>query len=77
MKWGPQAKGDWERDFPGRTETIFSALRNVELGHLADTRNFDFVGLDDRRVPPAAAGFMSASDEAELDDRLESLAISA
>src|SRR6187402_2757210 len=25
---------DWERDFPGRTETIFSALRNVEPGHL-------------------------------------------
>jgi tRNA 2-thiocytidine biosynthesis protein TtcA len=67
---------DWERDFPGRTETIFSALRHVELEHLADTRKFDFVGLDARRVPPAPTGFMSASDEAELDDRLESLAIS-
>src|ERR1700743_1367920 len=42
---------DWERDFPGRTETIFSALRNVELDHLADTRKFDFAGLDARRVP--------------------------
>src|SRR5580692_11501151 len=34
----------WEREFPGRTETIFSALRNVEPAHLADTRRFDFVG---------------------------------
>jgi tRNA 2-thiocytidine biosynthesis protein TtcA len=68
---------DWERDFPGRTETIFSALRNVELDHLADTRKFDFVGLDSRRVPPVTTGFMSAADEAELDERLESLAISA
>jgi tRNA 2-thiocytidine biosynthesis protein TtcA len=68
---------DWERDFPGRTETIFSALRNVELDHLADTRRFDFVGLDGLRVPPVTTGFMSAADEAELDDRLESLAISA
>ncbi len=36
----------WEREYPGRTESIFSALRNVEPAHLADTRNFDFKGLD-------------------------------
>ena len=39
---------DWEREFPGRTESIFSALRNIEPAHLADTRRFDFVGLDAR-----------------------------
>src|SRR5579871_5689072 len=33
---------EWERQFPGRTETIFSALRNVECAHLADPRRFDF-----------------------------------
>jgi tRNA 2-thiocytidine biosynthesis protein TtcA len=44
----------WEREFPGRTESIFSALRNVEPGHLADTRRFDFGGLDARRVAPIA-----------------------
>jgi tRNA 2-thiocytidine biosynthesis protein TtcA len=37
----------WEREYPGRTESIFSALRNVEPAHLADTRVFDFKGLDD------------------------------
>jgi tRNA 2-thiocytidine biosynthesis protein TtcA len=42
---------DWEREFPGRTEAIFSSLRNVELEHLADTRKFDFAGLEARRVP--------------------------
>jgi tRNA 2-thiocytidine biosynthesis protein TtcA len=36
----------WERDFPGRTESIFSALRNVEPAHLADAQAFDFKGLD-------------------------------
>ena len=36
----------WEREFPGRTESIFSALRNVEPAHLADPQNFDFKGLD-------------------------------
>ena len=37
---------DWEQQFPGRTESIFSALRSVEVDHLADTRRFDFAGLD-------------------------------
>ena len=36
---------DWEREQPGRTESIFSALRNVEAGHLADPALFDFVSL--------------------------------
>lgn len=36
---------DWEREFPGRTETIFAALKNVEPEHLADTTLHDFVGL--------------------------------
>jgi len=37
---------EWEREFPGRTESIFTSLRNVENAHLADPRTFDFVGLD-------------------------------
>jgi tRNA 2-thiocytidine biosynthesis protein TtcA len=48
----------WEREFPGRTESIFSALRNVEPAHLADPGHFDFAGLDLRRVRP-----MSEADE--------------
>jgi tRNA 2-thiocytidine biosynthesis protein TtcA len=42
----------WERDYPGRTETIFSALKNIEPAHLADPRRFDFAGLDARRIAP-------------------------
>ncbi len=41
---------DWERAYPGRTESIFSALRHVELGHLADPRHFDFAALDEQRI---------------------------
>jgi tRNA 2-thiocytidine biosynthesis protein TtcA len=40
----------WEHDFPGRTESIFSAIRNVEVGHLADPELFDFRGLDSLRA---------------------------
>ena len=63
---------DWEREFPGRTEAIFSSLRNVELGHLADPRKFDFAGLEAQRIPP-----MTACEEAELEGRFESLSVSA
>jgi tRNA 2-thiocytidine biosynthesis protein TtcA len=35
----------WELEHPGRTEAIFTALRNVEPAHLADTGLFDFQGL--------------------------------
>ena len=49
---------DWEREFPGRTETIFSAMRNVAMSHLADPAAFDFVALDALRV----AGADPASD---------------
>jgi tRNA 2-thiocytidine biosynthesis protein TtcA len=42
----------WEREYPGRTETIFSALKNIEPAHLADPRRFDFAGLEARRIAP-------------------------
>ena len=35
----------WEKEFPGRTETMFSAMQNVVPSHLADTDLFDFKGL--------------------------------
>ena len=35
----------WEREFPGRLESIFNGICNVALSHLADRRLFDFVGL--------------------------------
>ncbi|MET0988630.1 MAG: tRNA 2-thiocytidine(32) synthetase TtcA [Steroidobacteraceae bacterium] len=36
---------EWEQQYPGRTEAIFSSLRNVVSSHLADPSAFDFVGL--------------------------------
>ncbi len=40
----------WDAEFPGRSDTIFSALRNVVPEHLADTVLHDFAGLDARRL---------------------------
>ncbi|TXS95574.1 tRNA 2-thiocytidine(32) synthetase TtcA [Parahaliea maris] len=36
---------EWERQYPGRTETIFRAIKNVAPSQLADTGLFDFAGL--------------------------------
>jgi tRNA 2-thiocytidine biosynthesis protein TtcA len=36
---------EWEQRYPGRTEAIFSSLRNVVLSHLADPSVFDFGAL--------------------------------
>ena len=36
---------DWEREHPGRIETIFSGICNVSPSHLADPALFDFAGL--------------------------------
>jgi tRNA 2-thiocytidine biosynthesis protein TtcA len=36
---------EWEQQFPGRSETIFSSLRSVVPSHLADTLLHDFAGL--------------------------------
>lgn len=40
-----QMLAEWERLHPGRTESIFSALRHVEPATLADPRLFDFASL--------------------------------
>jgi tRNA 2-thiocytidine biosynthesis protein TtcA len=37
---------EWERSHPGRTESLLTALRNVEPAHLADPALFDFAGLE-------------------------------
>jgi tRNA 2-thiocytidine biosynthesis protein TtcA len=53
---------EWEREHPGRTEAIFSALGNVAASHLADPRAFDFAGLEARRVPADQAAVASAHE---------------
>lgn len=36
----------WEQAHPGRIETVFAALRNVDPAHLADPALFDFTALE-------------------------------
>jgi tRNA 2-thiocytidine biosynthesis protein TtcA len=44
---------EWERQFPGRTESIFSSICNVSGSQLADPALFDFAGLDKLRTAMA------------------------
>ena len=41
---------NWARDFPGRIESLATALKNVVPSHLADPRLFDFVSLTQQTV---------------------------
>jgi tRNA 2-thiocytidine biosynthesis protein TtcA len=49
---------EWDRIQPGRVDSIFTALRNVELSHLADAGSFDFksLGLDRAAATDPGAG---------------------
>jgi tRNA 2-thiocytidine biosynthesis protein TtcA len=36
---------EWDRRYPGRTESVFTAMQNIVPSHLADNALFDFRGL--------------------------------
>ena len=60
----------WEREYPGRSETIFSAIRTIVPSHLADPKAFDFAALRSLQAitPELLASFAAAgatADDAE------------
>jgi tRNA 2-thiocytidine biosynthesis protein TtcA len=63
---------DWEREHPGRTETIFAALQSVQPSQLADRALFDFAALGARHAPRAdwLAGEAPDPDAAASADEL-------
>lgn len=53
----------WEKRYPGRVETIFTALQNVAPSQLADRKLFDFLGLENRRNLNPASGVLAERAE--------------
>jgi tRNA 2-thiocytidine biosynthesis protein TtcA len=54
----------WEREHPGRTESIFNAICNIRPSHLADRQHFDFASLSrDVNGRAGAADQDGAADE--------------
>ena len=65
---------DWDQQFPGRIESMFSAIKNVVPSHLADTELFDFKTLsqdveegDVAFDTPEIAKFVDADVAAEVE----------
>ena len=50
---------DWEKRFPGRVETVFTALQNVTPSHMPDRQLFDFksVSATGRAAPDGDKAF--------------------
>ncbi len=44
---------DWEKQYPGRVESMFTALQNVVPSHLMDTKRHDFKNIQTTGVPQA------------------------
>ncbi|MBD1873425.1 tRNA 2-thiocytidine(32) synthetase TtcA [Nodosilinea sp. FACHB-131] len=40
----------WEKQWPGRTETLFRSLQNIAPSQLADPALFDFAGLESAQI---------------------------
>ncbi len=57
---------DWDRRYPGRTESVFTALQNLVPSHLADPRIYDFRGLRAGTLDEDTAGGDIAFDDPEL-----------
>jgi tRNA 2-thiocytidine biosynthesis protein TtcA len=41
----------WDKQFPGRTDVMFKALRDVVPSHLADTKLYDFKTIQTQDTP--------------------------
>ncbi len=53
----------WEKQYPGRTETLFSAIKNVTPSQLADTALFNFTDLKTDKNSPFEAEADSCATE--------------
>ena len=76
---------DWDKRYPGRLETMFSAMQNVVPSHLCDDQLFDFVHLqhgdevidggdlafDREEIPLRPAGWQPEENEESAAQRLD------
>lgn len=55
---------EWDKKFPGRSETMFRATQNIVPSHLCDTGQFDFKGI--RKGDPAIKGGDITFDQEDM-----------
>lgn len=61
----------WDKKSPGRLETMFRSIQNVQLSHLADTSRYDFVNLKAQDQP--FEGGDTAFDEETFEPNIEEM----
>lgn len=61
----------WDKQFPGRLDTMFRSLQNIQLSHLADPSRFDFIGLKAHGAPIVDGD--TAFDEEPFETNIEEL----
>jgi tRNA 2-thiocytidine biosynthesis protein TtcA len=54
---------EWEKKYPGRIESMFTALQNVVPSHLMDTGRFDFKNIKTTGVADAEGDKAFDADE--------------
>jgi tRNA 2-thiocytidine biosynthesis protein TtcA len=65
----------WDKKFPGRLETMFRSIQNIQLSHLADTSRYDFFNLKAQGQPVIDGD--TAFDEEIFEPTIEEMLISA
>lgn len=60
---------DWDRQFPGRTDVMFRALKNVIPSHLADAKLYPFKTLE-TQDQPFAGGDLAFDEECAVETLL-------
>ena len=60
---------EWDQRYPGRTESVFTALQNIVPSHLADNNLFDFKGLRVGSALDQMDGGDIVFDEPQLADK--------
>ncbi|ARU64902.1 tRNA 2-thiocytidine(32) synthetase TtcA [Histophilus somni] len=54
----------WDRQYPGRIETMFSAIQNIVPSHLCDSNLFDFKRIRHGKIPEGIEGDIAFDKEA-------------
>ncbi|MBK6957064.1 MAG: tRNA 2-thiocytidine(32) synthetase TtcA [Nitrosomonas sp.] len=65
----------WDKKFPGRLETMFRSIQNIQLSHLADTFRYDFFNLKAQGEPVIDGD--TAFDEEIFEPTVEEMLIPA
>ncbi|WP_292995523.1 tRNA 2-thiocytidine(32) synthetase TtcA [Nitrosomonas sp.] len=63
----------WDKKFPGRLETMFRSIQNIQLSHLADASRYDFFNLKARGEPVIDGD--TAFDEEVFEPTIEEMLI--